>query len=485
MVDRLRSKWGIVLLVLVILILIVTVGGFKFHLFDSTLQSGSYSDFQDIHASDRILIFVPHPDDESLGTSGIIREALEKNATILLVFMTNGDAYTPDFLKMFLKQTNQTGFKGNIGELRHLEAVNATRDLGLNDNQVIFLGYPDGGLKNLFEDNWDYDHLFKKSTGSNLFDHSPYNFSYEVNAPYCGANVDKNVEQIIINFKPNMIFYPDDGDDHTDHWATSAFVRYAAVQTNYTGSTYCYLVHKGFQWPQPSLYAPDAELLPPTELLNLDATWMILPLSKTDENLKAKAINAHKSQLFATKDYLNSFIRTDEIYSYYPIIEIEKLGNNSSDPLNMPKSSFKDVKNDQKTKLLQQADDLTSAGLAYTNSNMYLYLGSSSMQNNLVYNFHLKIFNSKDFKRIDVTVKNGKAQYESKANNSITSNETPEVNINNNVMRIKLPLNLFNGAKYVLMSTDVSDTTGNNIDTMALRMFKFPNTMKYLINEIF
>jgi LmbE family N-acetylglucosaminyl deacetylase len=331
--DRLRSRLGIMILVFVILISIVTVGGFKFHLFDSAIQSVNYSNFQDVHASDKILIFVPHPDDESLGTSGIIREALEKNATVLLVFMTDGDAYNPDFLKMFLNQTNQTGFKGNIGELRHLEAVNATRDLGLNDSNVIFLGYPDGGLKNLFEDNWDYDHLFKRSTGSNLFDHSPYNFSYEKNAPYCGANVDNNIEKIMTDFKPNMIFYPDDGDDHPDHWATSAFVRYAAIKTGYNGSTYCYLVHKGFQWPQPALYMPNEELLPPTELLNLDATWMILPLSKADENLKAIAINSHKSQLFVTKNYLESFIRKDEIYSFYPMIEIEKLGNNSPDLL--------------------------------------------------------------------------------------------------------------------------------------------------------
>ncbi|MGZ7108649.1 MAG: PIG-L family deacetylase, partial [Methanobacterium sp.] len=84
-------------------------------------------DFPEIKSSDRIVIFSPHPDDETLGNSAIIREAVEKNATILIVMMTNGDAFSPDFFNMFLNKNNESNFTGNIGEMRHDEALNAIK----------------------------------------------------------------------------------------------------------------------------------------------------------------------------------------------------------------------------------------------------------------------------------------------------------------------------------------------------------------------
>ena len=39
----------------------------------------------------RILILAPHPDDECLGTGGLIQQALAKGAKVKVVFITNGD----------------------------------------------------------------------------------------------------------------------------------------------------------------------------------------------------------------------------------------------------------------------------------------------------------------------------------------------------------------------------------------------------------
>ncbi|MEI6121822.1 MAG: PIG-L family deacetylase, partial [Opitutae bacterium] len=39
----------------------------------------------------RILILAPHPDDECLGTGGLIQQALAKGAKIKVIFITNGD----------------------------------------------------------------------------------------------------------------------------------------------------------------------------------------------------------------------------------------------------------------------------------------------------------------------------------------------------------------------------------------------------------
>lgn len=429
--------------------------------------------FPDLKSSDRIIIFAPHPDDETLGNSAIIRKAVEKNATVLIVMMTNGDYFSPDFLHKYLNATNNTAYKGNIGELRHTEALNAIKKLGLNESNIIFLGYPDAGLKELLINNWDYNNLFKMSKGSNQYDHSPYSFSYEKNAPYCGANVEKNIDQIMDDFNPNIILIPDDGDDHHDHWATSAFVRYVAVENNYNGSMYNYLVHKGNSWPSPLYYSPNDDLLPPPEILELDATWMKLNLNKSDEKLKREAVTAHETQLFAMKNLLESFIRKNEVYSVYPMILLKKniLAYNPKN--GMPSSSYKDLKNDAETDSLQMADDLTAAGLAYDDQHLYLLLNSKQYEENYYYIFHLFLYDGNDFKRIDIQVNNGTAQYLFKASDDIKLAQNPEVQHESNLTSVQVPVSLINGTKYILMTVDVqSSQNGNIMDNIAMRVFK-------------
>ncbi|MGZ7117063.1 MAG: PIG-L deacetylase family protein, partial [Methanobacterium sp.] len=410
----------------------------------------------------------------TLGNSAIIREAVEKNATILIVMMTNGDAFSQDFFNMFLNKNNDTNYTGNIGEMRHNEALTAIKKLGLNESNIVFLGYPDAGLKELFINNWDYGNLYKKSKGSNQNDHSPYSFSYEKNASYNGANVVKNLNQIMNDFNPNIILIPDDGDDHQDHWATSAFVRYVAVERDYNGSMYNYLVHKGSEWPTPFYYSPDDELLPPLQIMELDAKWMKQPLNKSDEELKQEAVESHKTQIFAMKDLLESFIRVNEVFSDYPMLYLKKQDKAYSLDQGMPESSYKDLKSDGKTQSLQQADDLTGAGMTYDDQYLYLTMKSSQYTDDYFYVYHLFLYDGKQFKRMDIQVNNGTAEYLSKASNSIISKENPEVQSGNNMVEVKVPMNLINGTKYVLMSADVSSSPdGKIMDNIALRVFKF------------
>jgi LmbE family N-acetylglucosaminyl deacetylase len=357
--------------------------------------------------------------------------------------------------------------------MRHIEALNAIKKLGLNESNIVFLGYPDAGLKELFINNWDYNNLFRMSRGSNQFDHSPYSFSYEKNAPYCGANVVKNLNQIMDDFKPNMILIPDDGDDHHDHWATSAFVRYIAVEKGYNGRIYNYLVHKGQKWPIPLDYSPNDELLPPQEILELDAKWMKLKMNKSDEELKKEAVNSHKSQLFAMKGLLESFIRVNEVFSDYPMIHLKKESKEYSLNQGMPSSSFKDLSSDSETQDLQQADDLTAAGLSYDNQNLYMILKSTQFDVDNYYIFHLFLYDGKQFKRMDIQVNNGTAKYLSEASNSISSPQNPEVQSGNNMLLVKVPASVVNGTRYILMTADVQNSPdGKIMDNIALRVFK-------------
>lgn len=465
------SKKVIIISVFLILLALSSISFFYLY------YQGNYADynqFPTLTSSDRILIFSPHPDDESLANSGLIERALETNATVLVVMMTNGDA-TPINVTEYTKNNNKTDFNGTIGDLRHFETLEAMKQLGLNQSDVIFLGYPDAGLTYLFEDYWDYNHLYRGSNSSNNFDHSPYNFSYELNAPYCGSNVDKNLEQIIRNYKPNMIFYPDDGDEHPDHWATSAFVRYAAIKTGYTGDTYSYLVHKG-SWPSPLFYQPKLSLEAPSDILQLDGSWLMLNLTQNEENRKEKAINSHTTQISLMSNYLQSFVRVDEIFANYPIIDIVHVNNPDFAREGMPSSSFNDLKYDSKTSLLLPSTDLAGAGFVYDDNNAYLLLKTSGHINpDLVYDFHLRVYNGTDFKRIDIKVKDSNAEYELKANNSVQSKQKIEVQVYNDILEVKIPLKLFKGVSLLMMSTDIYDTKKvNQLDEMSWRVFKFP-----------
>ncbi|MGZ7070715.1 MAG: hypothetical protein ACXVHN_07840, partial [Methanobacterium sp.] len=202
--------------------------------------------------------------------------------------------------------------------------------------------------------------------------------------------------------------------------------------------------------------------------------WMKQPLNKSDEELKQEAVESHKTQIFAMKDLLESFIRVNEVFSDYPMIYLKKQDKAYSLDQGMPESSYKDLKSDESTQSLQQADDLTGAGMTYDDQYLYLTMKSSQYTDDYFYVYHLFLYDGKQFKRMDIQVNNGTAEYLSKASNSIISKENPEVQSGNNMVEVKIPMNLINGTKYVLMSADVSSSPdGKIMDNIALRVFKF------------
>lgn len=464
-----KFKKNILILLTITVVIILSTG----YLYVNYSQENQYTTFPQISASDRILIFSPHPDDETLGTGGLIKKALERNATVTIVEMTNGDLMTPSQFKNYLQKINITQYDGAIGDLRQTETINAMKTLGLNQENIIFLGYPDGGLKPIFENHWDDNNLFHMDSGSNQFDHSPYNISYEKNAPYSGNNVEKNVEQIMEDYKPTIIFYPDNGDNHPDHLATSAFVSYAILNTNYTGKSYTYLIHQP-NWPRIISY-PNSKLLIPSIITTSDAEWYVNPLNKTEQNTKRNAIYAYATQTSNMLGYLSVFVQKSEIYAIYPTIIIKKF--DGIDPLRyqMPSSSYTKMENHPKTGNKLPYGSLITSGIAYDDKNLYLLLKSNNLLN-FEYCYHLKIFNRKTINQLDLKIKNRSAEYESSSNNTIKSDEKPSVQINNDIMIVSLPRSLFADTKFIMMSIDIIDPKKNQeIDYTPWRVFQFYN----------
>jgi LmbE family N-acetylglucosaminyl deacetylase len=275
----------------------------------------------------RLLVIAPHCDDEALGCGGIIHDVIQAGGQVLVVVMTNGDGFTvateEEFHRLFLTQLDYV----NSGYTRQKETVQALHLLGVPENQIIFLGYPDRGLRAIWTDYWNKDQPYQsRYTGS---DHSPYNNSYQQNAPYAGQAVLSNLEQIMLSFRPNLILAPHPADEHPDHAATWAFtvaslVKFKSSKVVPEAKLYTYLVHRG-DFPIPHGYKTGALLSPPRPLYQAQhSKWLTYPIDSTTEALKAQSIKEYVSQTRVPimSSLLYSFIRKNELFAepYIPYI---------------------------------------------------------------------------------------------------------------------------------------------------------------------
>lgn len=85
-----------------------------------------------IAATNRILVFAPHPDDDVLGCGGSIAWHVEQGHQIKIVYLTSGESGSLEISKT------------ELAALRESEALAAARILGVKETE--FLHWPDGYL---------------------------------------------------------------------------------------------------------------------------------------------------------------------------------------------------------------------------------------------------------------------------------------------------------------------------------------------------
>jgi len=73
---------------------------------------------------------------------------------VRVVFVTNGDGYAEAVAQDFHEQKPRDTDYVEFGEIRRREAIAAARHLGLHRGDLVFLGFPDGGLAQLWQDHW-------------------------------------------------------------------------------------------------------------------------------------------------------------------------------------------------------------------------------------------------------------------------------------------------------------------------------------------
>src|SRR2546421_42915 len=97
-------------------------------------------------ARQRIVVFAPHCDDETLGCAGLLQQAVKAGAEVKVVMITNGDGFRVAVERQFRTLQVQPKDYVQFAAIRQQESYRALANLGVSRDDVIFLGYPDRGL---------------------------------------------------------------------------------------------------------------------------------------------------------------------------------------------------------------------------------------------------------------------------------------------------------------------------------------------------
>ncbi len=102
-----------------------------------------------IRPGGKVLVFAPHPDDESLACGGLIQRALARGAVVDVVIATDGDANPWPQRVAERRWRLDADAPRRWGRRRVGEALGALARLGVDASHVEFLHWPDQGITEL------------------------------------------------------------------------------------------------------------------------------------------------------------------------------------------------------------------------------------------------------------------------------------------------------------------------------------------------
>lgn len=267
----------------------------------------------------RYLILAPHCDDETLAVGGFIADATRKGASVSVAFLTNGDGFPAAASRELKEVSISPADYVRFAERRQTESRRALQTLGVASADTYFLGYPDRGLRPMWETNWSADRPYRSFYTGHT--HSPYPVSFTKHAEYNGDFLENDLVRLLNKVRPTDVFVTHPADDHPDHSAAASFTQAAMRvctterrdQWAQTARMHYYIVHRG-DWPLPQGKRPEANLTPPQGLVTTDTAWRVYMLSDETRAAKDKALSRYVSQLNISSRFLTSFIRTNEIF---------------------------------------------------------------------------------------------------------------------------------------------------------------------------
>lgn len=310
-----RRRGGLVVLSGLALVLVSLNMG----LFASNRAMGSALEvLPDPESGERYLIVVAHADDEVAAAGGLIQRAVGSGAEVWVVFGTNGDANRLAAAKVGRRLLPRPADFIAEGEARQREAQLVLAHLGVPQDRIIFLGYPDQGLMAMAVDRREAGRPF--TSPYTRVSASPYRLAFRPGASYTGADLLQDLETVLTAVRPDVVLTHHEADRHRDHRALNLMMRQAIQSLEQRGvlvrpRMYAFLVH-AWDYPRPLRYAPGDPLLPPKSLRER-GRWLRFDLTTDELAVKEEAMRAYRSQLDSPylRLLLMSFLRQNELFA--------------------------------------------------------------------------------------------------------------------------------------------------------------------------
>jgi LmbE family N-acetylglucosaminyl deacetylase len=265
-----------------------------------------------LQPNERIVIVAPHPDDEVLACGGLIQQALALGDSVWVVYVTAGDGSWPSAWRVTGNLLPGSEDYFELGRARIEEARAGSRLLGLDTTRLFFLGYPDAGLTQLWQQNWNtpYQSIRTRAIAG------PYGNNGH---KYTGHQLLNDLMSLLRTVKPNRIFGPHPLDAHADHWSTAVFIAIAREAWRQPADrpfpdVYCYLIHRP---PYPEAQTDDAGFLsPPDDLTGPPHHWFAIRLDETQQQTKQMALGCHNSQQGTFGSDIYGYVTTNELFDH-------------------------------------------------------------------------------------------------------------------------------------------------------------------------
>jgi LmbE family N-acetylglucosaminyl deacetylase len=276
----------------------------------------------------RLLVISPHPDDELLSGGGLIQRVLKTGGQVKVVMVTNGDGqYLAPLLINGRLRPRPSDYVA-IGQRRQRETLKALAKIGVKPGQVIFLGYPDRRIREMWNSDWQDNTPVRAPFTHSTY--SPYGNSYEAKAEYLGSDLYADLSAILAQDRPDVVLLPHPEDTNADHSAVSDFARFAIAgrmdaQAGWNPLVLTYLVHYE-AYPVPRGDDTAQLLLPPASLSDDGTGWLTLSLTEGERADKRDALLAYFSQMRMMPRYLKSFARANEIFFELPATGLPVIG---------------------------------------------------------------------------------------------------------------------------------------------------------------
>lgn len=259
-----------------------------------------------------VLVIAPHPDDEVLLAGGALDRAVRTGQHAAVIIVTNGD-YT----------CSRDGYR------RQAESVSALTALGLKEEDIHFMGYPDGHLAHLGPkplgpvehraatgECTTIDHTWAVRGAARVDEHTRRTGRA---AELTSDHLAEDLAALLDELRPHDVYLPHIVDRHPDHSEVYRYFRRAIDALGQSPRIHRGVVHSDRCWPSEchGWLTPELAMPTPEDLVGVPEERL-----RCDPSLKRELIEHYPSQTGDDPDenWLIAFARVDELTFPEPLV---------------------------------------------------------------------------------------------------------------------------------------------------------------------